>query len=186
MRRSARSRRRPSPRPVRRRRPRGRCSSSCSAMPRGACTTTCACNATACCFPGRCRAEVEDMRVVPARRMPAARLVPSGVPQPMPAKLAPMLADAAEAPFAREGWMWEPKLDGYRVLAFVEGDAVTLRSRRGLDLSADFPALAAELAQQAAGRLVLDGEIVAFGADGKPSFGALQARAKLRTDRERE
>jgi bifunctional non-homologous end joining protein LigD len=73
--------------------------------------------------------------------------------------------------------MWEPKLDGYRVLAFVGADGVKLRSRRGLDLSADFPQLAAELAQQAAPGTILDGEIVAFDAAGKPSFHAMQDRA---------
>jgi len=129
--------------------------------------------------------EVEDLRVVPAHRMPAARLAPAGKIVPLPAKLAPMLAESADAPFRRAGWVWEPKLDGYRVLATIDGADVKLRSRRGLDLAQDFPALAAELGQQAAGTMVLDGEIVAFDAAGKPSFAALQARARLSTDRER-
>jgi len=129
--------------------------------------------------------EVEDLKVVPAHRMPAARLVPAGKPSPLPSKLAPMLAESADAPFRRAGWVWEPKLDGYRVLATIDGTEVKLRSRRGLDLARDFPALAAELAEQAAGTMILDGEIVAFDAAGKPSFPALQARARLATDRER-
>jgi bifunctional non-homologous end joining protein LigD len=129
--------------------------------------------------------EVEDLKVVPAHRIPAARLVPAGEPAPLPAKLAPMLAESTDAPFRRTGWMWEPKLDGYRVLAVIDGGEVKLRSRRGLDLARDFPRLAAELAGQAAGTMVLDGEIVAFDAAGKPSFAALQARAQLKTDRER-
>ena len=129
--------------------------------------------------------EVEDLKVVPAHRIPAARLVPAGSVAPLPAKLAPMLAEPADAAFRRAGWMWEPKLDGYRVLAVMEGGEVKLRSRRGLDLARDFPRLAAELAGQAAGSMILDGEIVAFDAAGKPSFGALQARAQLKTDRER-
>ncbi|MGF2075461.1 hypothetical protein, partial [Enterococcus casseliflavus] len=62
-------------------------------------------------------ATVEEMKVVPAHRIAAARLAPSGKVAPIPAKLAPMLAESAERPFDREGWMWEPKLDGYRVLA---------------------------------------------------------------------
>ncbi|HET9471936.1 MAG TPA: DNA polymerase ligase N-terminal domain-containing protein, partial [Usitatibacter sp.] len=103
--------------------------------------------------------EVEDLEVVPAHRMPAARLAPAGKPAPMPAKLAPMLAESADAPFRRAGWVWEPKLDGYRVLAMIEGAGVKLRSRRGLDLARDFPALAAELGGQAAGTMILDGEI---------------------------
>ena len=129
--------------------------------------------------------EVGDLKVVPAHRIPAARLAPCGKTAPMPAKLEPMLAETAEAPFRRAGWMWEPKLDGYRVLAFVEGDRVKLRSRRGLDLAGDFPQLAAELATQSAEGMILDGEIVAFDEGGKPSFGALQARAQLKTERER-
>ncbi|HET7548471.1 MAG TPA: DNA polymerase ligase N-terminal domain-containing protein, partial [Usitatibacter sp.] len=84
---------------------------------------------------------VEDLKVVPAHRIPAARLVPAGKTAPMPAQLSPMLAETGSAAFHRAGWMWEPKLDGYRVLAFVEGGRVKLRSRRGLELAADFPAL---------------------------------------------
>ncbi|HET7549243.1 MAG TPA: non-homologous end-joining DNA ligase, partial [Usitatibacter sp.] len=127
---------------------------------------------------------VEDLKVVPAHRIPAARLVPAGKTAPMPAKLSPMLAETGSAAFRRAGWMWEPKLDGYRVLAFVEGGRVKLRSRRGLELAADFPALAAELAGAGA-PMILDGEIVAFDGEGRPSFDALQARAKLKTDHDR-
>jgi bifunctional non-homologous end joining protein LigD len=127
---------------------------------------------------------VEDLKVVPAHRIPAARLVPSGKVEPMPAKLAPMLAETAEAAFKRAGWTWEPKLDGYRVLAFVDEQGVRLRSRRGLELAAKFPGLAAELGRQEARGLILDGEIVAFDASIKPSFAALQDRAQLKTDRE--
>ena len=72
--------------------------------------------------------------------------------------------------------MWEPKLDGYRVFAFIGRQGVKLRSRRGLELGEDFPRLVAELGKQAAHDMVLDGEIVAFDASGKPSFGAMQNR----------
>jgi len=141
-------------------------------------------------------ARVEEMKVVPARRMPASRLVPTGDVGPMPAKLEPMLAEIGDAAFNHRDWMWEPKLDGYRVLAFVDGKDVRLRSRRGLELAPTFPGLCDELAKQAAGAqraadaqqeiggMILDGEIVAFGADGKPSFNALQNRAQLKTPAE--
>jgi bifunctional non-homologous end joining protein LigD len=66
-----------------------------------------------------------------------------------------------------------PKLDGYRALAFISDKGVTLKSRRGLEL-AEFPRLSAELAKQAVSSMVLDGELVAFDADGKPSFNAMQ------------
>ena len=129
-------------------------------------------------------ATVTDLKFVPAHRIPAAQLVPSGDVSPMPSKMEPMLAETAEAPFNDGGWMWEPKLDGYRVLAFITADGVTLRSRRGLDLTASFPALTAELARQGVDGMILDGEIVALDPGGKPSFNALQNRVQLKTARE--
>ena len=116
--------------------------------------------------------------------MPASRLAPSGDVEAMPSKLAPMLAEPGDAPFSRADWMWEPKLDGYRVLAFVDGDGVRLRSRKGLELAATFPQVTAELARQDVNGMILDGELVAFDAGGKPSFAALQDRAQLKTARE--
>lgn len=125
---------------------------------------------------------VKDMKSFPVHRMPAAQLVPAGDVTAMPAKLEPMQAELGDAPFQDPSWMWEPKLDGYRVLAFIEGDKVRLRSRRGLELAAAFPQLANELREQAGGgTMILDGEIVAFGADGKPSFNALQNRFQLKS-----
>ena len=127
---------------------------------------------------------VEDLKVVPAHQIPASQLVPSGEIEAMPPKLEPMHAESGDAPFNRADWMWEPKLDGYRVLAFIEGQGVKLRSRRGLELSGTFPGLCAELGKQAAGSMVLDGEIVAFDAAGKPSFATLQERAQLKEERD--
>jgi bifunctional non-homologous end joining protein LigD len=124
-----------------------------------------------------CGLTVEDLKKLPVQRIPVARLVPAGTTAPMPASLAPMHAELADAAFDDPDWMWEPKLDGYRALAFIDGEGVALRSRRGLDLAADFPRLIAELRSQAGATMVLDGEIVAFDASGKPSFNALQNRA---------
>ncbi len=121
-------------------------------------------------------ASVDDMKTVPAHRIPAARLVAAGEAESMPATLAPMQAELGDIAFNHADWMWEPKLDGYRVLAFVQGDSVKLRSRRGLDLAGDFPKLCAQLRTQAVETVILDGEIVAFDADGKPSFNAMQNR----------
>ncbi|MGE5794955.1 MAG: non-homologous end-joining DNA ligase, partial [Bacteroidota bacterium] len=121
----------------------------------------------------------------PARsRIPAAALAPAGPPEPLPAKLAPMLAETGAAPSTSPDWKYEPKLDGYRVLAFIAADRVVLRSRRGLDYSGIFPDIAAELGRQLVSTMVLDGEIVAFGPDGRPSFDALQDRAQLKSPRE--
>ncbi len=120
---------------------------------------------------------VEDLKSVPAHQIVAERLVPHGPPEALPKTLAPMHAESADAAFNHPDWMWEPKLDGYRVLAMIDHGKVTLRSRRGgLELAADFPKLCAELSQQAVDTMILDGEIVAFDADGKPSFNAMQNR----------
>ncbi len=127
---------------------------------------------------------VTEMKFLPVTRMPAAQLAPAGKVEPMPAKMSPMLAEAGDAPFHKADWMWEPKLDGYRVLAFIDGSGVKLRSRRGLELASKFPRLVAELAQQTVNGMIIDGELVAFDASGKPSFAALQDRAQLKTDRE--
>src|SRR3989440_5933462 len=127
---------------------------------------------------------VADLKVVPAHRIPASRLVPSGKFEAMPATLAPMLAETGDVPFNRADWIWEPKLDGYRVLAFIDEHGVKLGSRRGLELSYKFARLAAELGRQDATGMILDGELVAFDANIKPSFAALQDRAHLKTERE--
>ena len=119
---------------------------------------------------------VEEMTGVPVQRVPAERLVPGGEKRPLPEKLSPMHAEIGDAVFNNPDWMWEPKLDGYRALAFIDGEGARLRSRRGLELGEDFPRLVAELGKQGASGMVLDGEIVAFDANGKPSFGAMQNR----------
>ena len=121
---------------------------------------------------------VEEMKAMPAQRIALERLVPAGEARPVPATTAPMQAQLAEAPFNDGAWTWEPKLDGYRALAFIDSGKVALRSRRGLELAAEFPGLADELKKQQVNRMVLDGEIVAFDAAGRPSFNALQSRSQ--------
>ncbi|MGH8179644.1 MAG: non-homologous end-joining DNA ligase, partial [Steroidobacteraceae bacterium] len=117
-------------------------------------------------------------------RLDAARLVAGGPAEPMPDTLAPMLAMTGEAARSDPDWLFEPKLDGYRVIAFVVGTAVRLQSRRGIDLTAQFPEIVAELAAFGADRMILDGEIVALGPDGRPSFNALQQRAQRRGEKD--
>jgi bifunctional non-homologous end joining protein LigD len=126
---------------------------------------------------------VDEMKAMPVQRIAAENLVPAGKAEAMPGDLEPMHAELADAPFNRADWMWEPKLDGYRLLAFVENSKVRLRSRRGLELAKQFPGLAAELAKQGPS-MILDGEIVAFDESGKPSFNALQNRFQLKTERD--
>src|SRR3954463_1285075 len=119
---------------------------------------------------------LEEESVLGPDKVPAERLAPSGDTSAIPATLAPMHAELTEAAFNDAAWMWEPKLDGYRALAFITDGGVSLRSRRGLDLASDFPRLTAELGAQAVDSMILDGELVAFDASGKPSFAAMQNR----------
>ncbi len=126
---------------------------------------------------------LHEMKAVPVRRMPAESLAPAGPRAPMWQDLEPMHAGLADAPFNKPDWMWEPKLDGYRILAFVKDGKASLRSRRGLELAQTFPGLAAELGGQGAA-MILDGELVAFDAHHKPSFHALQNRFQLKAARD--
>ncbi|MEY2436393.1 MAG: bifunctional non-ous end joining protein LigD, partial [Acidimicrobiaceae bacterium] len=88
----------------------------------------------------------------------------------------PMKAVSGELPADDEGWAYEIKWDGMRVLAVVEGDSVRLRSSNGKDATGSYPELAA-LADSLDGHTVLlDGEVVAFDDEGRPSFGRLQQR----------
>lgn len=84
-----------------------------------------------------------------------------------------MLATRWPAAFDDEGWWFEVKWDGYRALVYSEGGRVDVRSRRGLDLLGPFPELAnLDLPSS----VVLDGEVVAFDEEGRPSFSLLQRR----------
>src|SRR5687767_4423529 len=70
-----------------------------------------------------------------------------------------------------EGWAYEPKWDGFRAIVFVDGGEVQLQSRNGRPLTRYFPELRFPDA-----RLVLDGEIVVLGPDGRQLFNALGQR----------
>jgi bifunctional non-homologous end joining protein LigD len=72
--------------------------------------------------------------------------------------------------------MFEPKLDGQRIIAIVEDGRVTLTNRRGLEATATFPEVEGMAAALAPHDLVLDGEVVAFNEKGQTSFQRLQRR----------
>ncbi|MFV1962760.1 MAG: hypothetical protein ACC658_13130, partial [Acidimicrobiia bacterium] len=77
------------------------------------------------------------------------------------------------APFEDENWWFEVKWDGYRAVVGSEAGKIRARSRRGLDLVGPFP----ELAQlDIPDGVVVDGEIMAFDGEGRPSFSLLQRR----------
>ena len=90
---------------------------------------------------------------------------------PLSPPLLPQLARPAKKLPTGTGWVYEPKWDGFRALAFVDGADVYLQSRSGKPLRRYFPELTFP-----EGRYVLDGEIVLFDADGRQDFDALGQR----------
>lgn len=93
--------------------------------------------------------------------------------EPMPEASAE-LATLVKAVPDGDGWLHELKYDGYRILARIEDDAVTLLSRNGKDWTARMPAIARALAQLEGKPLLLDGEVVALTDEGVSSFQLLQ------------
>jgi bifunctional non-homologous end joining protein LigD len=75
-----------------------------------------------------------------------------------------------------EQWLYEVKWDGYRALLLKHGSRVQIRSRNNKDLTSSYPSVAAGAARLHAESAVVDGEIVALDATGRPSFQALQHR----------
>jgi ATP-dependent DNA ligase len=99
---------------------------------------------------------------------------------PLQPPVLPQLARSAKALPTGTKWCYEPKWDGFRCIAFVDGDDVHLQSRNGRDLTRYFPEL-----RFPPGRLVLDGEIVVLDGGGEPDFDLLGQRihpAKSRVD----
>jgi bifunctional non-homologous end joining protein LigD len=90
-----------------------------------------------------------------------------------------MLAETAERAFSRADWLFEPKLDGYRVLAARAPGGPQLLTRNGNDCATSFPEILRAVAALPFERLVLDGEVVALDDVGRPSFQRLQGRARL-------
>jgi DNA ligase D-like protein (predicted ligase) len=88
--------------------------------------------------------------------------------------VAPMLLLKADAlPEDRARWLFELKLDGYRAIAFKRSGTVHLRSRNDNDFNLRYPGVVKGLATLP-NETIIDGEVVAFDEDGRPSFHALQ------------
>jgi bifunctional non-homologous end joining protein LigD len=119
----------------------------------------------------------------PAKKLRAASRIIGARKAAMPAAIQPQLATAA--PAAPEGgdWLHEIKYDGYRLIARVEDGGVRLLTRKGLDWTGKFPALAAALARLPVKSAILDGELVSLRPDGTTSFADLQdAISRQKTD----
>src|SRR5579871_2727961 len=104
-------------------------------------------------------------------KLPAAKPVPR--PGRLPDFIAPQLCRNVDRPPKGRGWVHEIKFDGYRIQLRVEGGKATLKTRKGLDWTGKFDAIAKAAAGLRDG--IIDGEIVALDANGAPDFAALQA-----------
>jgi len=90
---------------------------------------------------------------------------------PLKPPIKPQLARSLKTMPEGDGWAYEPKYDGFRTIAFVDGNDVFVQSRGGRPMARYFPEL-----RFPAGRYVIDGELVILDADGAEVFDALQNR----------
>src|SRR5205085_8563547 len=104
-------------------------------------------------------------------KVPAKRRKTGGA---QPKFRSPQLATLVDAVPAGNGWMHEIKFDGYRVLVSAAGSKVSIYTRKGLDWTDKFRPLADAFAALDLPPCLIDGEAVAYGEDGNPSFSALQ------------
>ena len=101
--------------------------------------------------------------VRPKRLRPPGFIVPC---QPIIARTVP----------AGDGWLHELKHDGFRIIAYKDGDRVWLGSRNGRDWSAEFVAITAAVRALPFRRIMLDGEAVTHCLEGLPDFHKLMTR----------
>jgi ATP-dependent DNA ligase len=104
---------------------------------------------------------------------------------PLEPPLEPQLARSAKELPEGDGWRYEPKYDGFRTIAFCDGDEVYLQSRGGKPMNRYFPEVEAQLREMAADGVVIDGEMVVT-VDGVQEFDLLSQRihpAKSRVEK---
>jgi bifunctional non-homologous end joining protein LigD len=91
-----------------------------------------------------------------------------------------MLAETRDGAFTSDDWIFELKLDGYRLLATKRGGDVQLLTRNGQDYTGVFPEVARAVKAFPYDACILDGEVVVMDDAGKPSFARLQRRGTLK------
>ncbi|MCW3064106.1 MAG: ligase [Solirubrobacterales bacterium] len=99
--------------------------------------------------------------------------------EPLPDDLRPMMARLGGLPRDERDYAFEVKWDGVRALVWVESGRVLMKSRTGRDITMQYPELRALGPELGARPALLDGEIAALDAEGKPSFERLQGRIHL-------
>jgi bifunctional non-homologous end joining protein LigD len=88
-----------------------------------------------------------------------------------------MLATLVPRPFHKPNWVYEEKYDGIRILAYKEGNKLSLITRNDTDRVGDFPNLAAAIRHLNYSTLLLDGEVVVFDQENVSRFQLLQQRS---------
>jgi len=96
--------------------------------------------------------------------------------EPMPEHVKPMLARLDKLPRSDRGWSYEVKWDGVRAIAYSTPGELRLESRNLKEITAQYPELGRLNRALSSHAAILDGEVVAFDEQGKPSFAALQRR----------
>src|ERR1051325_5564648 len=100
---------------------------------------------------------------MPSKKKAAAKDVArASVPKSKPMFLVPMAAEAVSALPEGDDWLYEPKLDGYRVLLIKDGAKLEIRSRNDKTLTRMYPSVAAAAQRLNADQAIVDGELVAL------------------------
>jgi bifunctional non-homologous end joining protein LigD len=101
---------------------------------------------------------------------------PEAGADPFPESIVPMLARLSRLPASDEGWAAEVKWDGVRAIAYCRPGRLELQTRNLNDVTRQYPEVRRLSRQLGAREAVLDGELVAFDSEGRPSFERLQQR----------
>jgi bifunctional non-homologous end joining protein LigD len=101
-----------------------------------------------------------------------------------PTQVAPMHCETRDTAFTREDWLFELKLDGYRLIASKAHGESLLLTRNGNDYTSVFPEIARAVKALPFDECITDGEVVCLDAKGLPSFSRLQQRGRLSSEME--
>ncbi|MDQ6888320.1 MAG: non-homologous end-joining DNA ligase [Gemmatimonadota bacterium] len=96
-----------------------------------------------------------------------------------PKSVEAMHCESADEAFTRDGWLFELKLDGYRLIAAKTHGEALLLTRNGNDYTAVFPEIARAVKSLPVDECIIDGEVVVLDPQGIPSFSRLQRRGRL-------
>ncbi len=100
--------------------------------------------------------------------------IPGALAAPFPSSVTPMLAQLTRKPFSSPDWIFEPKLDGYRIITYVQLGQADLISRNGIKVTEQYALLVPDLVQQPVSETIMDGEIIAMDKNGTQCFQCLQ------------